>query len=125
MANSLVAKVADGDGAVNLPELMGAAIAGMAALGCRVLDVAMASTPAMFMSTVLPEFACHGAIMMTASHLPFNRNGLKALYLNANALQTQAVYRYEKAVLNAYIEVANQLSNINNLAKSYINQKAM
>lgn len=65
------------DSRLSGPELMGAAIAGMAALGCRVLDVAMASTPAMFMSTVLPEFACHGAIMMTASHLPFNRNGLK------------------------------------------------
>ncbi len=65
------------DSRLSGPELMGAAIAGMAALGCRVLDVAMASTPAMFMSTVLPDFACHGAIMMTASHLPFNRNGLK------------------------------------------------
>ncbi|MBE9113400.1 phosphomannomutase/phosphoglucomutase [Nodosilinea sp. LEGE 07298] len=65
------------DSRLSGPELMGAAIAGMASLGCRVLDVGMASTPAMFMSTVLPEFACHGAIMMTASHLPFNRNGLK------------------------------------------------
>ncbi|WOD38464.1 phosphomannomutase/phosphoglucomutase [Nodosilinea sp. E11] len=65
------------DSRLSGPELMGAAIAGMTSLGCRVLDVAMASTPAMFMSTVLPEFACHGAIMMTASHLPFNRNGLK------------------------------------------------
>ncbi|TVQ13622.1 MAG: phosphomannomutase/phosphoglucomutase [Leptolyngbya sp. DLM2.Bin27] len=65
------------DSRLSGPDLMGAAIAGMASLGCRVLDVAMASTPAMFMATVLPEFACHGAIMMTASHLPFNRNGLK------------------------------------------------
>jgi phosphomannomutase len=65
------------DSRLSGPVLMQAAIAGMTALGCRVLDVAMASTPAMFMSTVLPEFACHGAIMMTASHLPFNRNGLK------------------------------------------------
>ncbi len=48
-----------------------------------------------------------------------NRNGIKALYYNANALQTQAVYRYEKTVLNAYIEVNNQLSNISNLEKSY------
>ncbi|MGB3203249.1 MAG: phosphomannomutase/phosphoglucomutase [Nodosilinea sp.] len=65
------------DSRLSGPELMQAAIAGMTSLGCRVLDVAMASTPAMFMSTVLPEFGCHGAIMMTASHLPFNRNGLK------------------------------------------------
>ncbi|MGG6241296.1 phosphomannomutase/phosphoglucomutase [Nodosilinea sp. AN01ver1] len=65
------------DSRLSGPDLMQAAIAGMTSLGCRVLDVAMASTPAMFMATVLPEFACQGAIMMTASHLPFNRNGLK------------------------------------------------
>lgn len=65
------------DSRLSGPNLMQAAIEGMASLGCRVMDVAMASTPAMFMATVLPEFSCHGAIMMTASHLPFNRNGLK------------------------------------------------
>ncbi|MBE9139809.1 phosphomannomutase/phosphoglucomutase [Nodosilinea sp. LEGE 07088] len=65
------------DSRLSGPTLMQAAIAGMTALGCRVIDVGMASTPAMFMSTVLPDFACHGAIMLTASHLPFNRNGLK------------------------------------------------
>ncbi|MGB3311638.1 MAG: phosphomannomutase/phosphoglucomutase [Nodosilinea sp.] len=65
------------DSRLSGPELMQAAIEGIASLGCRVIDVGMASTPAMFMSTVLPEFSCHGAIMMTASHLPFNRNGLK------------------------------------------------
>jgi len=65
------------DSRLSGPTLMQAAIEGMAALGCRVLDVGMASTPAMFMSTVLPDFSGHGAIMLTASHLPFNRNGLK------------------------------------------------
>jgi multidrug efflux system outer membrane protein len=48
-----------------------------------------------------------------------NRNGIKALYATANALQIQAVYNYERTVLNAYIEVANQLSNIGNLQNSY------
>ena len=48
-----------------------------------------------------------------------NRNGIKALYSSANSLQIQAVYNYERTVLNAYIEVANQLSNINNLEMSY------
>ncbi|MGI4833819.1 MAG: TolC family protein [Janthinobacterium lividum] len=48
-----------------------------------------------------------------------NRAGIKALYATANALQLQAVYNYERTVLNAYIEVANQLSNINNLQQSY------
>lgn len=48
-----------------------------------------------------------------------NRNAIKAEYLNANAKQLQAVFNYEKTILNGYIEVANQISNISNLQKSY------
>ncbi|MBD2768267.1 efflux transporter outer membrane subunit [Hymenobacter sp. BT664] len=48
-----------------------------------------------------------------------NRNGIKAVYYSANARQTQAVYNYERTLLNAYVEVANQLSNISNLQKNY------
>ncbi|MBC6110174.1 TolC family protein [Pedobacter fastidiosus] len=48
-----------------------------------------------------------------------NRNAIKAEYLTANAKQLQAVFNYEKSILNGYMEVANQLSNINNLQKSY------
>ena len=48
-----------------------------------------------------------------------NRNAIKAAYYSANARQIQAVYHYEKTVLNAYIEVVNQLSNIKNLKNSY------
>lgn len=48
-----------------------------------------------------------------------NRNAIKANYYSANAKQVQAVYNYERTVLNAYIEVSNQLSRINNLQKSY------
>lgn len=40
-------------------------------------DAGLASTPAMFMSTVMPQFEFDGAIMITASHLPWNRNGFK------------------------------------------------
>jgi phosphomannomutase len=36
----------------------------------------------MFMSTVFPKFQCDGAIMITASHLPSNRNGFK--FFDAN-----------------------------------------
>lgn len=48
-----------------------------------------------------------------------NRNAIKARYLTANAMQIQAIYNYEQTILNAYIEVANQLSNIDNLEKTY------
>ena len=46
-------------------------------MGATVYDCGLASTPAMFMSTIFPEYACDGAIMITASHLPYNRNGFK------------------------------------------------
>lgn len=48
-----------------------------------------------------------------------NRNAIKAEFYSANSRQVQAVYNYERTVLNAYIEVTNQLSNISNLEKSY------
>lgn len=48
-----------------------------------------------------------------------NRNSIKATYYSANAMQIQAVYNYERTILNAYIEVANQLAKIDNLANSY------
>ena len=48
-----------------------------------------------------------------------NRYGITAEYNSATARQKQAVLNYERTVLSAYVEVANQLSNISNLAKSY------
>ena len=48
-----------------------------------------------------------------------NRRGITALYRTATAKQIQAVYQYERAVLNAHIEVANQLAYINNMASKY------
>lgn len=48
-----------------------------------------------------------------------NRNAIKAEYNSANAEQIQAVYEYEMTILNAYIEVANQLAKISNLENSY------
>ncbi len=43
----------------------------------RIYDCGLASTPSMFMTTVFDDYGCDGAIMITASHLPFNRNGFK------------------------------------------------
>lgn len=48
-----------------------------------------------------------------------NRNAIKAAYFTANAKQLQAVYNYERTVLNAYVEVANQLAKIRNTKASY------
>ena len=48
-----------------------------------------------------------------------NKNAIIATYKNANVKQIQAVFDYEKTILNAYMEVANQLSNTDNLTKNY------
>lgn len=48
-----------------------------------------------------------------------NRNAIKAMYNSANAKQVQSVYNYERTILNAYVEVVNQLSNIRNMEESY------
>ncbi|WP_348822399.1 TolC family protein [Flavobacterium aestuarii] len=66
----------------------------------------------------LPESLLYSLAGDIAAPL-INRNALKAEYSSANARQIQALYNYERTILNAYIEVANQLSKINNLEKSY------
>jgi outer membrane protein, multidrug efflux system len=48
-----------------------------------------------------------------------NRNAIKAEYYSAGARQVQAVYNYERSILNGYVEVVNQLSNIGNLQKNF------
>lgn len=48
-----------------------------------------------------------------------NRNAIKAEYYTANAKQIQAVYNYERSILNAYLEVSTGLSKIGNLQKTY------
>ncbi len=49
----------------------------MVEAGLDVTNFNMASTPAMFMSTVTEGYEYDGSVMITASHLPFNRNGFK------------------------------------------------
>ena len=52
-----------------------------------------------------------------------NRSGIKAEYFAKNAEQMTAVIEYEQAVLNAYIEVATQVTNLSNLNQSYALQE--
>jgi phosphomannomutase len=57
--------------------LKNAFIAGLNQAGAKVFDCGLASTPAMFMITISGEKATTAGVMITASHLPFNRNGFK------------------------------------------------
>lgn len=63
------------DSRISGPHIMEIAVAQFTACGAEVLRCGLASTPSMFMTTV--DLGCDGALQITASHHPFNRNGLK------------------------------------------------
>ena len=65
------------DSRLTAEALKGAALGGIAAAGAIGADCGLASTPAMFMGTVFPDTGFDGSIMLTASHLPKERNGMK------------------------------------------------
>lgn len=68
--------------------------------------------------TQFPESMLYSLVGEIAGPL-INRNAIKAEFKSANARQLQALYNYERTILNAYFEVATQLSRITNLDKSY------
>ena len=65
------------DSRLSGPALSGWICGAMAAEGLEITDLGLASTPAMFMCTVTEGFLCDASVMITASHLPYNRNGFK------------------------------------------------
>lgn len=96
------------------PRLSGEAIAeaftkAVSTKGAQILDAGLASTPAMFMSTVFPEYDCDGAVMITASHLPWNRNGLKFFSKNGGL---------EKGDITDIITFAESNSILNSMVPS-------
>ena len=71
-------KIAVGrDPRISGPALKEGLIAGLTAMGAHVLDCGIATTPSMFFSTYFAGSDCDGAIEITASHLPYDKNGLK------------------------------------------------
>ncbi len=65
------------DSRLSGPALKEALSKSMKTAGVKVFDCGLASTPAMFMTTIAENNPADAGIMITASHLPFNRNGLK------------------------------------------------
>lgn len=63
------------DSRISAERIKNAVISVLVSSGVKVLDCSLASTPSMFMTTVVK--GCDAAIQITASHHPFNRNGLK------------------------------------------------
>lgn len=56
--------------------------------GADLLNCGVVSTPAMMLTTKMPEVQADGAIMITGSHVTFNRNGLK-FFFHGDDIQQQ------------------------------------
>ncbi len=111
------------DSRVSGPELLHSAAQGMADAGARVLDFGLCTTPAMYMSILAEGFKTDGAVMITASHHPWQLNGMKffkaagglsgdeisALLLDASTLSEDALpgggHVVQKPFLPAYQEM--------------------
>lgn len=48
-----------------------------------------------------------------------NRSAIKANFKGASAYQVEALYNYQRSVLNGYVEVYNEWSNLDNLQKIF------
>jgi len=78
-------------------------LAGVCTKGAIAFDCGMASTPALFMSTVDPGRSVTAGVMITASHLPFNQNGLKFFTKNGSV---------NKRGVSKILEIAEELAII-------------
>ncbi len=47
-----------------------------------------------------------------------NKRAIQAEYLTANAKQLQSVYNYQRVILNAFTEVVNRISKMENYSRS-------
>ena len=65
------------DSRVSGPQLLAAAAEGIASAGAKAVDYGMCTTPAMYMAILTDGFRPDGSIMVTASHHPWQLNGLK------------------------------------------------
>ncbi|KAI9387786.1 hypothetical protein POPTR_010G223000v4 [Populus trichocarpa] len=98
------------DSRISAQVLQDAVTRGVASAGLDVVQYGLASTPAMFNSTLTEDeaFLCpvDGAIMITASHLPYNRNGFK-FFTNAGGLGKADI----KNILERAVDIYNSFTD--------------
>lgn len=77
-------------------------IAVLLSMGVEVKDCGLCSTPAMFMTTKLAD--CDGAVQITASHHPWDRNGLK-FFTSGGGLSSNEIAKILEVAENLDITV--------------------
>lgn len=66
----------------------------------------------------MPESIAYNLVGELAGPL-INKSAIKANFQTADAKQVQALYEYDKTILNAYLDVANLMSKIKNIDQYY------
>ena len=119
------------DSRITSPALCEAVVNGVISTGHNAVVTGLSTTPSMFAllkdETKMSEQYCHGSVMITASHLPFNRNGLKFFShgggLEASDVQEildlAATYRFAEP--NAPGEIT-QLSYLDTYAQALVDK---
>jgi phosphomannomutase len=77
LANKQMTIAIGRDSRISGPELLRAFMKGILSTGANGVDCNISSTPSMYMSTIFETTRYNGSVMLTASHLPYNRNGIK------------------------------------------------
>lgn len=97
------------DSRVSAERIESAVIAALTSKGVSVLDCALASTPAMFMSVL--DLNCDGSIQITASHHPWERNGLK-FFTPAGGLEGEDISELLEKAEKKSADVCPDLSKV-------------
>ena len=88
------------DSRVSAPRLSKCVKQALVECGAEVIFTGLSSTPAMFMTTQLLD--CDGAIQLTASHHPFNKNGLKFFSKNGGLEGSDITEILNNAFINQF-----------------------
>jgi len=106
------------DSRISAPALCAAAVKGVTSTGHNAVVTGLSTTPSMFMllkdEKRNAQYPCHGSIMLTASHLPFNRNGMKFFFKNGGLegadvkeiLQLAYSYRFTENIHGTVVEAS-------------------
>ena len=99
------------DSRLTSPALCEAAVRGITSTGHTAVVTGLSTTPSMFALLKdlerMNERYCHGSIMITASHLPFNRNGLKFFSHNGGLEASDVKEILELAATYRFAETTN------------------
>lgn len=107
------------DSRISADRIREAVIGVVSGMGVNVLNCSYCSTPAMFMTTVTR--GCDGAIQITASHHPFDRNGLK-FFTRDGGLSGDELKSILQFAENEIIETADDVGTVTSV--DYISEYA-